>query len=69
VANSKGEPPPVTRIQLTAAQRRRVENARVALAASAADGAGKRSVEHQAVLEYKLESLLGLINELTGGAS
>ena len=67
MANSKGEPPPVT-IKLTDIQRDRIAMARASLADSTNDETGAHSLEHQATLEYRLESLLEIIDELTGGA-
>ena len=54
--------------RLTEDQAARVASARADLAASAADEAGDHSMEHQAVLEYRLQNVLELIAELTGGA-
>ena len=67
MANSNGGPPPVT-IKLTDIQRDRIEHARLDLAASVADETGEHSREHQAVLEHRLETVLAILDELTGGA-
>jgi hypothetical protein len=67
MANRNGEPPPTAKVQLTDIQRDRIEHARADLANSAADEIGDHSLEHQAVLEYRLESLLEILDGLTGG--
>ena len=54
---------------LTDDQAARVAAARAALADSIADEAGNNSLEHQAVLEYRLGNVLELVDELAGGAS
>ena len=60
MANRNGEPPPTAKVQLTDIQRDRIEHARIDLANSAADETGDHSLEHQAVLEYRLEQMLAL---------
>ena len=67
MANRNGEPPPTAKVQLTDIQRDRIEHARIDLANSAADETGDHSLEHQAVLEYRLEQMLALVDEWTGG--
>ena len=68
MANRNGEPPPTVKVQLTDIQRDHIEQARTDLALSCADVTSDHSAEHQAALEYRLETMLEIIDELTGGA-
>ena len=55
--------------ELTGHQRYLIEQAREALAASKADKSMEEYARHLGALEYRLETALQIIDELTGGAS
>ncbi len=68
MTNDRGDASPDTRVRLTDIQRDRIEHARIDLALSTGDETGEHSREHQAALEHRLEQLLAIVDELTGGA-